>query len=284
MRPLSRLFERVGRRALIPLAAVFGGLWVVALGTDYTHYLKSSVHLVAVAPAPRPTTAELEALPHTTSTADTSHSVVAANTDSATVMLAFTDPGSTQPRVEGWVKKLSTSFRDDFQQSIDRMGKYTGMITDKLDARGMPHDLIYLAMIESRFEPTARSHASAVGLWQFMASTARRFGLEVGRGVDQRKNPAASTDAALSYLSSLYHRFGSWYLAAAAYNSGEGTVQRALKKVTGRTTGTDADFFKILPVLPKETRDYVPKLIATATIASDPESYGLSAPAASVAH
>jgi membrane-bound lytic murein transglycosylase D len=164
------------------------------------------------------------------------------------------------------------------------MGKYTGMITDKLDARGMPHDLIYLAMIESRFEPTARSHASAVGLWQFMASTARRFGLEVGRGVDQRKNPAASTDAALSYLSSLYHRFGSWYLAAAAYNSGEGTVQRALKKVTGRTTGTDADFFKILPVLPKETRDYVPKLIATATIASDPESYGLSAPAASVAH
>ncbi len=150
------------------------------------------------------------------------------------------------------------------------MGKYTDMITAKLDERGMPHELIYLAMIESRFDPSARSSASAVGLWQFMASTARRFGLKVGDGVDQRKNPAVATDAALTYLSKLHDEFGSWYLAAAAYNSGEGTVERAMKKITGRTTGTDADFFRILPALPKETRDYVPKLIASAHVGKQP--------------
>jgi membrane-bound lytic murein transglycosylase D len=84
--------------------------------------------------------------------------------------------------------------------------------------------------------------------------------------VDERKNPTKSTDAALTYLSQLYDRFGSWYLAAAAYNSGPGTVSRALKKVTGRTKGTDADFYRILPNLPRETRDYVPKLVAAARV------------------
>ena len=278
MRPFSRLVERAGRRALIPLAAGIGSLSVAALGAHYTHYLTSSTHTVVAAHAPQPAAPRAAIQPDSAAHPD---SATAKPVDSAAALLAFTDPGSKQPRVESWVHKLSTSLRGDVEQSLGRMNKYADMITTKLDDRGMPHDLIYLAMIESRFEPKARSHASAVGLWQFMASTARRFGLEVGRGVDQRKSPAASTDAALSYLAALHRRFGSWYLAAAAYNSGEGTVQRALKKITGRTTGTDADFFKILPALPKETRDYVPKLIATATIASDPESYGISA---SVSH
>ena len=277
MRPISRLLERAGRRALIPLAAGIGSLSVAALGAHYTHYLTSSTHSAIGGDTARPATSAAAVQPDSTAAAD---SVAGKPVDSTTALLAFTDPGSTQPRVESWVHKLSTSLKGDVEQSLGRMNKYTDMITAKLDARGMPHDLIYLAMIESRFEPTARSHASAVGLWQFMASTARRFGLQVGRGVDQRKSPAASTDAALTYLAALHRRFGSWYLAAAAYNSGEGTVQRALKKITGRTTGTDADFFKILPALPKETRDYVPKLIATATIASDPENYGISASAA----
>jgi peptidoglycan lytic transglycosylase D len=272
MRPLSRLFERAGRRALIPLAAGIGSLSVAALGAHYTHYLTSSTHSISEDSA-RPTSVQAAVQPGSTAVADSAR---AKPVSSPAILLAFTDPGSTQPRVESWVHKLSTSLKGDVEQSLGRMNKYAGMITAKLDDRGMPHDLIYLAMIESRFEPTARSNASAVGLWQFMATTARRFGLQVGRGVDQRKSPAASTDAALTYLATLHRRFGSWYLAAAAYNSGEGTVQRALKRVTGRTTGTDADFFKILPVLPKETRDYVPKLIATATIASDPESYGIA--------
>lgn len=184
--------------------------------------------------------------------------------------------GIDHPGIDKWVTKLTTSLKRDFEVSLGRMTHYSPMIARKLEARQMPRDLVYLPLIESNFNPTARSQASAVGLWQFMSATARRFGLKVGKGVDERKDPNAATDAALTYLSSLYDRFGSWYLAAAAYNSGEGTVLRALKRVTGRTTGTDADFFKISPALPQETRDYVPKLIATARVGQNPQQYGLT--------
>jgi membrane-bound lytic murein transglycosylase D len=186
--------------------------------------------------------------------------------------------GINHSRIDSWVKRLSTTLKSSFEESLVRMNKYASMMSTKLDQRGMPQDLKYLAMIESEFNPAARSPVGAVGLWQFMGSTARRFGLKVGGGVDQRKDPAASTDAALTYLSKLHDKFGSWYLAAAAYNAGEGTVQHALQKMTGRTTGTDADFFKILPALPKETRDYVPKLIAAARIGNNPSQYGISTP------
>lgn len=178
-------------------------------------------------------------------------------------------------RIDSWVNRLTTSLRGDFQQSLSRMDRYAAMITAKLDARQMPHELVYLAMIESNFNPTARSRVSAVGLWQFMSGTARQFGLTVGRKVDDRKNPAKATDAALTYLGKLHDRFGSWYLAAAAYNSGQGSVAKAMQKVLGRTTGTDQDFFRIMPALPKETQDYVPKLIAYAKVGSDPAKYGM---------
>jgi membrane-bound lytic murein transglycosylase D len=112
-------------------------------------------------------------------------------------------------------------------------------------------------------------------MWQFMSATARQFGLAVRGKVDERKDPAKATDAALSYLSQLHNRFGSWYLAAAAYNSGQGTVSKALRTVTGKTKGTDADFFRILPRLPRETQDYVPKLIASARVGADREKYGM---------
>lgn len=186
------------------------------------------------------------------------------------------DDGTQHSRVEYWVHKLSTSMSSDFEQVLSRKQKYDDMITAKLDARGMPRDLVYLAAIESEFNPTARSRVGAVGMWQFMAATARRFGLTVSRHTDERKDPAKLTDAALAYLDNLHDRFGSWYLAAAAYNSGEGTVLKALKRVTGRSTGTDADFFRILPTLPKETQDYVPKLIAASRVGNDPAEYGLT--------
>jgi membrane-bound lytic murein transglycosylase D len=130
-------------------------------------------------------------------------------------------------------------------------------------------------MIESQFNPNATSQVKAKGLWQFMAATARQFGLAVSGRTDERTNPEKATDAALSYLQQLKDRFGSWYLAAAAYNSGGGTVSKALRKTTGKTTGTDSDFWLIMPNLPKETQDYVPKLIATARIGNDPTKYGL---------
>jgi membrane-bound lytic murein transglycosylase D len=186
------------------------------------------------------------------------------------------DAGLEHERITYWVEKLSTSMSGGFERSLTRMGKYAEMITAKLDAKKAPRDLIYLAMIESQFDPKAQSPVHAVGMWQFMSATAKRFGLKVGTKVDERKNPARATDAAIAYLSHLHDRFGSWYLAAAAYNSGEGTVQRAMQRVLGRKTGTDADFFKILPVLPRETQDYVPKLIASARVGNAPRMYGLT--------
>jgi membrane-bound lytic murein transglycosylase D len=179
-------------------------------------------------------------------------------------------------RIDSWVHRLTTSLRGDFSRSLARMDKYEPMITRELDERQMPRELIYLAMIESNFNPNARSRVGAVGMWQFMSATARQFGLTVRGRKDERKNPTEATEAALTYLDQLHKRFGSWYLAAAAYNSGEGTVSKALKKVTGKKRGTDADFFRILPALPKETQDYVPKLIASARVGSDPERYGFS--------
>ena len=180
------------------------------------------------------------------------------------------------PRVDHWVSRFMTSLKNDFAAALSRKKIYSDMISTKLAARQMPDELIYLAMIESDFKPKARSRVSAVGLWQFMASTARRFGLSVGSHADERTNPAKATDAALAYLDELHDQFGSWYLAAAAYNAGPGTVARALQRVTNRRTGTDADFYRIAPRLPRETRDYVPKLIAAARIGKQPGSYGFT--------
>jgi membrane-bound lytic murein transglycosylase D len=185
------------------------------------------------------------------------------------------DAGMDHDRIKYWVKRLSTTMGHDFVRQLGRKSKYEEMITAKLEAKQMPHDLIYLAMIESEFNPNAKSPVKAVGMWQFMSATAKRFGLTVKGRVDERKDPARATDAAVAYLSDLHDRFGSWYLAAAAYNSGEGTVLKALRATTGKSKGTDEDFFKILPMLPKETQDYVPKLIAAARVGNAPERYGL---------
>lgn len=192
------------------------------------------------------------------------------------VETASLDTSLQHPRIQKWVERLTTTLKHDFATSMTRMDKYAGMITAKLDAKQMPRELIYLAMIESNFNPNARSHVGAVGMWQFMSATARQFGLTVKGKTDERKNPADATDAALTYLSQLHDRFGSWYLAAAAYNSGAGTVSKALKKVTGKSQGTDEDFFRILSSLPRETQDYVPKLIASARVGSGLEKNGLN--------
>lgn len=186
-------------------------------------------------------------------------------------------PDIDHPRVESWVSRFTNEQRGSMTVYLDRMSKYEDMITKKLDARGLPRGLIYLAMIESGFNPTAKSPVKASGLWQFMSPTAREYGLTVSRRADERNNPTRSTDAALEYLSDLYDRFGSWYLAAAAYNTGQGRVARIMKQVTGSTKGTDADYYRISNRLPRETREYVPKMIAAARIGSDPVKYGFSA-------
>ena len=182
-------------------------------------------------------------------------------------------------RVDSWVRRFTSDLKRGLTVYLERMDKYEPMIKQKLAQRDMPQDLIYLAMIESGFNPKARSPAAASGLWQFIGETGRRYGLTVNRRVDERNDPAKATDAALSYLSDLHDRFGSWYLAAAAYNTGEGRVGRIMRQVTGSERGTDADYYRIANRLPRETREYVPKLIAAARIAKEPDKYGFVEPA-----
>jgi membrane-bound lytic murein transglycosylase D len=203
-------------------------------------------------------------------------SLVAASSAPAPISQSELNIDVDHPRVDYWVSRLTTQLKAGFETTLGKMEKYDTMITSKLEAKDMPKELIYLALIESEFNPNAKSRVKAVGMWQFMKATAKQYGLAVGKKVDERKNPARSTDAAIKYLSGLHDRLGSWYLAAAAYNSGEGTVRKALRNTTGKTEGTDEDFFRIMPKLPKETQDYVPKLIAAARVGSSPEKYGLN--------
>ena len=254
MNSAKQIFARARGRVVFPALGLAMGVATIVGGLQQTSYLGP----VAGVPS---------------STVDSS--AMRSASRAAAGDFGSLDTGLEHARIDKWVTRLTTSLRGDFKQSLDRMEKYEGMINGKIDAKGMPRELIYLALIESNFNPTAKSRVKAVGMWQFMSPTARQFGLSVGRRVDERKDPAKSTDAALTYLAQLHDRFGSWYLAAAAYNSGQGTVSKALRTVTGKTKGTDADFFRILPSLPKETQEYVPKLIASARVGSDPAKYGM---------
>ena len=253
--------KRLARRAAYPALATAMVLSTVVAGLDHSAYLVQATGTSAAL--------QTMAAPVAASAVVESEPVSGAPTESEF------DVSYSHAKIDQWVARLTTSLRGDFSTSLDRMGKYASMINAKLDAKQMPRELIYLALIESNFNPNAKSKVGAVGMWQFMSATARQLGLRVKGKTDERKDPAEATDAALSYLSDLHERFGSWYLAAAAYNSGAGTVSKALRKVTGKTTGTDEDFFRILPALPRETQDYVPKLIASARVGSNPEQYGL---------
>ncbi len=198
-------------------------------------------------------------------------------TDVETVAAAGAEwdlPNLDHERVDYWVERFSTSKRDEFSRFLERMGRYQPMISAKLEEKGMPQDLIYLAMIESGFNPRAYSPAAASGLWQFIEETGRRYGLEVNRAVDERNDPEKATDAALSYLEQLHDRFGSWYLAAAAYNTGENRVGRIMREETGSEKGSEDSYYRIWDRLPRETRDYVPLMVAAARIAKEPARYG----------
>ncbi len=179
-------------------------------------------------------------------------------------------PLEMNDRVEAWINYFENVIPERFQLYLERTGRYEDMIRRKLRERGMPQDLLYLAVIESGMNPRAYSRAAAVGMWQFIRSTGRLYGLEVSFWVDERRDPEKSTDAALRYLSDLHEQFGSWYLAAAAYNGGPGRVRRGLARTDGGTFWDLAD----RRLLRSETRNYVPKLIAAALIGRDPARYG----------
>jgi len=140
----------------------------------------------------------------------------------------------------------------------------------------MPEDLLYLAMIESGFVTSARSRVSATGMWQFMGPTARQYGLRVDEWVDERRDPVKATDAALDYLEQLHARFGSWYLAAAAYNAGPSRVARIVQRHGGSQVGDEDLYWEILDDLPLETRVYVPKIIAATLLAREAKTFGFA--------
>jgi membrane-bound lytic murein transglycosylase D len=179
--------------------------------------------------------------------------------------LMMTDP------VAGYISYFSTRGRGTLERALARSGRYQEMIQRVLKEEGVPQDLIYLAQAESGFHPLALSRAGARGMWQFMASRAKGYGLERDWWVDERQDPEKSTRAAAHHLKDLYSEFGDWYLAMAAYNSGPGTVQNAVKR-----TGY-ADYWQLYKrnVLPKETRNYVPIILAVTIMAKNPEQYGL---------
>src|SRR5216683_3545501 len=182
-------------------------------------------------------------------------------------------------RVLEYLEFFQLDARDRFEIWLSRLGRYEGMIRERLRARGLPEDLIYLTLIESGLSNTAVSRARAVGMWQFMASTARLYGLTVDPWVDERRDPYKATDAAVTYLADLVQRLGSVYLAAAAYNAGVARIERGVARLPGeQDTLTDNTFFQLADrrYLRRETRDYVPKLIAASLIAKQPDRYGFT--------
>ncbi|HEY0671522.1 MAG TPA: lytic transglycosylase domain-containing protein [Longimicrobiales bacterium] len=180
-------------------------------------------------------------------------------------------------KVDFFIDFLRLDNRDKTKLWLERLGKYGPMIQKKLAERGMPQDLIWLATIESGLDPNAYSAADAAGIWQFIEETGERHGLEVSQYVDERRDPIASTDAALDYLKKLNDRFeGSWYLAAAGYNTGENRVERIVREQAGGRFGDESVYWEISGNLPKETRDYVPVMLAMGHIGKDPAKYGFT--------
>lgn len=180
---------------------------------------------------------------------------------------------ASRSRVLYYMNFFQVDARDRFAIWLGRLRRYEGMIRERFRGFGVPEDLVYLALIESGYSNTAVSRAKAVGMWQFMPFTARRYGLQVDQWVDERRDPFKATDAAARHLLSLDSMFGSWYLTAAAYNGGTGRVMRGIRRLPGEPDSlTDATFFALSDrrYLRRETRDYVPKLIAAALIAKDP--------------
>ena len=185
----------------------------------------------------------------------------------------------THEMVAQYIGIFTGRARGYMERSMSRGTRFDAMLRRKFRASGLPEDMTYLALIESSYMPHAYSRAAAVGMWQFMAPTARSIGMRVDWWVDERRDPMRATDGAIAFLTDLHDAYGSWYLAAAAYNGGPGRVSRGLKRFSDEMGGSEGEdrFFALAEqkYLPSETKAYVPKLIAAAMVAKEPARYGL---------
>ena len=180
-------------------------------------------------------------------------------------------PTEINPSVEKWINYFQGRGRPHMERYLLRSTRYEALMKKVLRDNKLPEDLFYIALIESGFSSSAHSHASAVGYWQFIRGTGKRYKLKINKLVDERRDPVLSTQAAAEYFRDLYARFDSWYLSMAAYNVGEGRVERVIKKYKTR------DFWELARnkrALPAETDNYVPKYIAAKLIAKNPDKYG----------
>jgi len=184
----------------------------------------------------------------------------------------FDIPMVVNDSVVKWMKYFTGPGRKWYGKWLARSGKYWPMMHEKLDAAGLPRDMVFLSMIESGYATHAYSHASAVGLWQFMAATGKGYDLRIDWWVDERRNPERATDAAIVYLAHLKKRYGHWYLAWAAYNAGPTRVSRGIRNHNTRDFWTLSKKGSFRP----ETDNYVPKLLAAAIIGKNPERYGFT--------
>ncbi len=186
--------------------------------------------------------------------------------------ITFDIPIVINDRVEYFIEYFKIEHRKAFARWLQRSGKYIPMMKELLRDNGLPEDLVYLAMIESGFNPKAYSRRRASGPWQFIFQTGKRYGLVVNWWIDERRDPEKSTIAAARYLKNLYDQFSCWYLAAAGYNAGEGKISRAIRRYR---TG---DFWELSKYryLKMETKNFVPKMIAAALIAKEPKKYGFA--------
>ena len=179
-------------------------------------------------------------------------------------------PLDDHPDVDKWINYFTGRGRDYMQVYLERSSRYLPIMKAVLREQGLPMNLVYVALIESGFSAKALSRANAVGYWQFIYGTGKRYGLKIDGFVDERRDFVLATKAASQYFKDLYSLFGSWHLALAAYNSGEYRVNRAVLRHYNR----DFWYLSSKKALPRETRNYIPKLIAAIRISQDPQKYG----------
>lgn len=182
-----------------------------------------------------------------------------------------------EARIEFWIQRWTGGGAGSFQRDLERMARFSPWIDEEIEALGLPRSLRALPMIESSYNPLARSRSGAVGLWQIMPGTATGLGLEVSAILDERRDPIRSTKSALGYLAHLHEQFDSWFLALAAYNAGQGRVRAIVQGAPEGETG-DRTYARLRARFPAETRDFVPRFLAAARLIQNPEKYGLRWP------